>query len=174
MIATASQMLLVRYGQVPEVARCQFAGDLPSPLRSASVVVQTHRGLQLGTILQPIRGSTDREGMFDVLRLATEDDLAQHLSLSQRCDEEFDAWQERIQKWQLHLQLLDLERTLDGEKLILYVLSERGPDCTKLAIQAAAAGLGIIEVQPVSATGLTAPEESGGGGGCGSGSCGCH
>ena len=71
----------------------------------------------------------------------------------------------------LDLQLIDLEWTLDRTKLILYVLNERGPDCTKLALQAAAAGLGLVEVQPVDENGLVAVEPSGG---CGSGGCGCH
>ena len=66
------------------------------------------------------------------------------------------------------VQLVDLEWTLDRGKLILYVLNERGPECTKLAIQAAAAGFGLIEVQPVSKDGLVDLPK---GGGCGSGGC---
>jgi hypothetical protein len=74
----------------------------------------------------------------------------------------------------LNLELVDLEWIIDPRKLVLYVLNERGPDCTKLALQAAAAGLGIIEVQPIDAQGLVQLESSGGGcgsGGCGSGGC---
>jgi hypothetical protein len=52
----------------------------------------------------------------------------------------------------------------------LYVLTERGPATTTLALQAAAEGLGLIEVQPVSAAGLVAVPS---GGGCGTGGCGC-
>jgi hypothetical protein len=78
-------------------------------------------------------------------------------------------WCARISDWRLNLELVDLEWTLDRQKLILYVLCERGPDSTKLALQAAAAGLGVIEVQPVSSTGLvTIPQSS-----CGSGEGGC-
>jgi hypothetical protein len=69
------------------------------------------------------------------------------------------------------LQLVDLEWLFEPEKLVLYVLNERGPDCTKLALQAAAAGLGIIEVQPVDAQGVVRLESTGG---CGTGGCGCH
>jgi hypothetical protein len=58
---------------------------------------------------------------------------------------------------------------LEDDKLVLYVLNDRGPDCTKLALQAAAAGLGVIEVQPVGAEGLMTLET---GNGCGSGGCG--
>lgn len=108
-----------------------------------------------------------------VLRAATDDDLATAAQRTADCEAEFATWQQRIDAWQLDLAVIDLERTLDGQKLILYVLNERGPDCTKLAIQAAAAGLGIIEVQSVGTTGLSAPNQSGGcaTGGCGSGGC---
>jgi hypothetical protein len=61
---------------------------------------------------------------------------------------------------------------LDRSKLVLYVLNDRGSDCTKLAIYAAAEGLAPVEVQPVNANGLVQLEPAGGGcgtgGGCGS------
>ena len=46
------------------------------------------------------------------------------------------------------MELIDLEWTLDKSKLILYVLNDRGPEATRLGLQAAAAGLGTVEVQP--------------------------
>ena len=67
----------------------------------------------------------------------------------------------------------DMEWTLDRQKLVLYVLGGRGPETTKLALQAAAAGLAVVEVQPVDANGPV-PVPAAGGGGCGSGGCGSH
>ena len=65
---------------------------------------------------------------------------------------------------------MDLEWTLDREKLILYVLTGRGPDTTKLALFAATAGYASVEVQPVSKDGLVPmPAAQGGGCGCGDG-----
>ncbi len=161
---------LVRYGTIPEVAR--FVAEIDTPLaRNDDVVVQTHRGEQLGTVLErerfPVRGD---EIEFRILRVTTADDLAHAEAARQRCDTAISKWTQRIVEWELQLELLDMEETLDGSKVILYVLCERGPDSTKLALQAAAAGLGLIEVQPVTADGLV-PVESGGG--CGSGGCGC-
>ncbi len=75
----------------------------------------------------------------------------------------------RIDEWKLSLELIDLEWTLDKSKLILYVLNDRGPESTKLALQAAAAGWGTIEVQPVGPDGPISVSQ---GGGCGSGHCG--
>jgi cell fate regulator YaaT (PSP1 superfamily) len=161
--------VLVRYGRIPEVAKV-VAEDRRE--RGEKVVVRTHRGLELGTVLETLKASLkpeDAESDFVVVREATAEDQFEFTGLATRAGDEFGEWERRITDWKLDLQLIDLEWTLDREKLILYVLNERGPECTRLAIQAAAAGLGIVEVQPVSATGLVEKEKSGGG--CGD--CGC-
>lgn len=171
---------LVRYGSIPEVARFEVgaAGDLR---RGAAVVVETHRGLQLGTFLGSASvgaaGLSEDHSAADqvprpLLRTATDDDLQAAAALKHEADALFDVWAGRIAEWQLGLELIDLEWTLDRMKLVLYVLNERGPDCTRLALQAAAGGYGLIEVQPVAAEGLVM-QPSGGGGGGGCGSCGC-
>ncbi len=163
--------VLVRYGRIPEVAKVVAEQRRE---RGEKVVVRTHRGLELATVLETLKNGPRQdetpESDFIVVREATAEDQFEFTGLATRAGDEFQAWQNRIAEWNLDLQLVDLEWTLDREKLILYVLNERGPECTRLAIQAAAAGLGIVEVQPVAATGLV-PKESGGGGGCGD--CGC-
>ena len=171
--APSVEAFLVRYGAVPEVAR--FCSSSETMLtRGDSVVVETHRGLQLGTVLERLkpansRGAEEAESEFRIARAATVGDLESARRHTDECDDAFADWCARILQWNLNLELIDLEWTLDRQKLILYVLCERGPDSTKLALQAAAAGLGIIEVQPVSAAGLVQVESSscGSGGGCG-------
>jgi len=173
--STKANFVLVRYGAVPEVAKFSLAADMV-PTRGEPVVVTTHRGYQLGSVLErlkPSSNSSEGESEFRVERAATVDDLATARELTRDCEEAFADWCTRISQWKLNLELIDLEWTLDRQKLILYVLCERGPDSTKLALQAAAAGLGIIEVQPVSATGLVPLESSGGSCGSGGGGCGC-
>ncbi len=168
-------IFLVRYGAVPEVARFVDSDGI-APQRGESVIVETHRGLQMGSVLERLKPSSaaaDQETDFRIVRVATTEDRNAAHQLSQECDDAFDVWCTRISQWELNLELIDLEWTLDRQKQILYVLCERGPDSTKLALQAAAAGLGIIEVQPVSSTGLVQPEPSGGGCGTGGGGCGC-
>ena len=168
-----TEIYLVRYGSVPEVARFEWAGT-GHPARGERVVVQSHRGLQLGQVLESVSSqaasadevSTD----FTIVRRATAEDEMTNERHRANCEAEYYDWCRRVLLWNLPLEVIDLERTLDGEKLILYVLTERGPATTTLALQAAAEGLGVIEVQPVSSTGLLAVET----GGCGSGGCGCH
>ena len=178
--------LLVRYGNIPEVAR--FTYELPAvPARGERVVVQTHRGLELGTALEMLRKGVNGHDHPDdaaaaasmietVVRAATSEDEQQAAELQAQAQRDFPVWQDRLREWKLDLELIDLEWTLDRQKLVLYVLGGRGPDTTRLAILAAAAGLAVIEVQPVSADGLVPLPAEGGGGGCGSGGggCGCH
>jgi cell fate regulator YaaT (PSP1 superfamily) len=169
---SATGICLVRFGSVPEVGK--FAVTADSPQRGAAVVVETHRGLQLGEVLErlkPSPASNPADVDFRIVRLATPEDLETASRLTQMCDDAFPAWCARILQWNLNLELIDIEQTLDEQKQILYVLCERGPDSTKLALQAAAAGLGLIEVQPVSASGPV--QMDGGSCGTGGGGCGC-
>jgi len=106
-----------------------------------------------------------------VQRLSISADEDQFVENRQKADREFFDWQVRISDWGLELQLIDLEWTLDQQNLILYVLNGQNAETTRLALLAAAAGLGIIHVQPVEADGIV--QQTSGGGGCGSGGGGC-
>lgn len=169
-LASPSTIHLVRYGAVPEVARFRGGEEIP---RGTEVVVDTHHGPLVGTVLDVVRNRGDEDGPdveSESLRIATPEDLAARGSLRSLAEAEFDDWCRRIQEWNVELDLVDLEWTLDHRTRILYVLSDRGPGATQLALKAAAAGLGVIAVQPVAADG---PIPLDLGGGCGSGGCGC-
>lgn len=167
-----SVVYLVRYGSVPEVSRFVHRSEAVLS-RGETVVVRTHRGLQLGSLLERTSQSLagDEELEAEIVRPATLADEMQARQLTERCEAEFQDWCRRIVLWNLSVELIDLEWTLDAGKQILYVLAERGPATTTLALQAAAEGLGVIEVQPVSAEGLVTMPAAGGG--CGTGGCGC-
>lgn len=168
-----SAAYLVRYGAVPEVARFSAAENLQFS-RGETVVVRTQRGLQLGTLLEQIKLPADVEANVELLRQATPQYQAAARENHRHAEADFLDFSRRIAQWGLELELIDVERTLDGETRILYVLCDRGPETTKLALQAAAAGLGIVEVQPVSSAGPVALATEGGGCGTGGGGCGCH
>ena len=176
---------LMRVGACGETVRC-LGINQPLFSRGDQVVLVTDRGNMLADVMQilpksesdikPTDEQTEEQAaeqideVNQILRLASKEDLQQQKQLKQRAEQDFSAWTERIHDWKVEVELVDLEWTLDGEKLILYVLNSRGPECTKLAMQADAQGLGIIDVVPISATGINIPEPSGGGCGCGSGS----
>jgi hypothetical protein len=175
--------LLVRYGTISEVAK--FSHALPVlPERATPVVVRTRRGIELGTVLddasrtpRPAVSPSEQLDSADqevtLLRIATADDMARDRRHREQDRDAFLQWQERIRRWGLMLELIDLERTLEGDKLILYVLSGRNAESTKLNIHAAVENLGPIAIETVSPDGLVIPasaEQS-----CGTaGGCGCH
>jgi cell fate regulator YaaT (PSP1 superfamily) len=168
-----TKTVLVRYGAIPEVSRfVNVSGNRLS--RGAQVVVRSHRGLEGGLLLEDAAdeesgAAEESDDTLQILRAVTDEDRRASEMLKSDCQQQYAQWQARIQDWKLQLELIDLEWTLDRSKLILYVLNDRGPECTRLALQAAAAGLGVVEVQSVGADGLV-PAESGHG--CGSGGCG--
>lgn len=174
-----ADVALIRYGVIPEVARFPIHGERPYT-RGQRVVVDTHRGTEIGTVLEVVRstdptarnGDDEPIGAVSILRTATGDDEAAARVIQEECRREFETWRRRIEGWELQLELIDLEWMLDRGKLVLYVLNDRGADCTKLAIYAAAEGLGPVEVQPVNAEGLVRLESAGGGCGSGGGGCG--
>ena len=57
-IQPVSRTILVRYGTIPEVAR--FQTPSPEPFsRGQRVVMRTHRGIQIGEVLEEIRTAID-------------------------------------------------------------------------------------------------------------------
>lgn len=167
-------LLLARYGRVPQVAR--FAGFGPVIGRGDLVIVSTERGDEVATCLQclPAPKKSDPAPALtgELLRKITDEDMARHKELTARAETVFPMWLQKVSDWKLQLELVDIELTLD-ERTILYVLNERNAETTRFALLSAAAGLGIVHVQPVSTEGIVT---SGGGGGCGSCNSdgGCH
>ena len=174
-------VVLVRYGAVPQVARfgvsehlyAEAAGHLAHDSR---VVVHSERGPEVGQLLEVVRPGTaadENPVTGDVLRIASSEDLRRQSENRLRSNVDFPDWQKRIADWKLQLQLIDIEWTLDGKQIILYVLNGQDAETTRLALLAAAAGQGIIHVQPVAAEGIVQKTSGGcGSGGCGSGGCG--
>ncbi|MCA9039010.1 MAG: hypothetical protein KDA65_01545 [Planctomycetaceae bacterium] len=178
MSKVATDEVLVRYGTISQVERCAILSTEAIP-RGASVVIRTERGEELGELLQPVHAGSEivesnPQGTV-LLRIATDEEMERSRQLQAQCEAEFPLWQQRIKDWELELELIDLERTLDDSLLILYVLNDRGPDCTKLALRVAAEGLGNVKVQPIDANGPVAVTAAVGTGSCSSGgSCGCR
>jgi len=173
-----SRIVLVRYGGVPEVAR--FQADAPETFeRGTRVVVNSHRGVELGTVLEQAppmeedaqQETADSSDQQHIMRRATEADEVCCAELRTECEGQFPKWCERIENWGLQLELIDLEWLLDKKKLILYVLIDQPSESANLAIRAAASGFETVEVQPVNAEGLVHAAPTGKT--CGSGGC-CH
>ena len=177
-------LLLARYGTVPQVARFSVSEalledltSLPGSIHDASIVVQSERGTELASVLEVIHpgvNPTPKAATGSVLRTAAADDIAVALQNRREAELAFVDWLTQIGEWNLDLQLVDLETTLDHQ-LILYVLNGQDAETTRLALLAAAGGRGVIQVQPVSRDGVEVKAGGGGcGSGCGSGGCSTH
>lgn len=164
--APPAAVVLARYGAIPQVAR--FTAPDADLQRGTYAVAETDRGQEIISILQVIPLQDEQAFTGSILRRADSDDLELAANLSSASNREFSQWSQRIREWKLELELIDLEQTLD-RRLILYVLNDRGAETTRLALLAAANGLGIVHVQPVTADGVVTAS---GGGGCGN--CGSH
>lgn len=170
---------LVRYGAMPQVGRFTVTADLVaqenSALQGAAVVASTERGIELGRLLSILpKGAGEEHAMTgEVLRIATAEDISASHSHRAECNLQFDTWLNRIEDWGVQLQLVDIEKTLEGDQVILYVLNNQDAETTRLALLTAAAGYGIVHVQPVSAEGVVPIGKPSSGGGCGSGGGGC-
>lgn len=164
---------------MPQVGRFTAVPDLvghdDASLIGKSVVASTERGIELGQLLSILpKGAGEEHAMTgEILRIATEEDVSTSQSHRTECDGDFDTWLERITDWDVQLQLLDIEKTLEGDQVILYVLNDQDAETTRLALLTAAAGYGIVHVQPVSAEGIVPIGKPSSGGGCGSGGGGC-
>lgn len=169
-----ARLYLVRIGLYGEPLQCQ-ARDRQIYARRQQVVVETERGEILAEILRemPSDHETDGQQHSCILRAFGPEDKEQSAALQARSADDYSEWRQRIEDWNMPLELVDLEWTLDGKRLMLYVLNERGPETTKLALRAAAEGFPHVDVLPVSAEGLQATSADGGGCGCGSNG-GCH
>jgi hypothetical protein len=142
------QSYLIRFGLMGDVGR--FTAEFDTPLeRGESVVLRSHRGIELGEVLHatvPRAPSGDPPGQSSqVLRLATKDDIERaRLAESERADR-FHACQHVFESGTWPLDLIDVELLLDGDRLVAYCLGPHGADAAELlAALHAASGLPVI------------------------------
>ena len=91
----STEIFLVRYGTVPEVARFVNA-SAEFPARGVEVVVETDRGLQMGAVLERLKPGFDPAGEsvteFKILRAATESDLQSARDRNAESEEAYPPW----------------------------------------------------------------------------------
>lgn len=95
--------------------------------KGAAVVVQTARGLELGTVVDPPKpavGKAVPQDLKAVLRRATEKDLLRREEMRTREVEAFEVAQEKIRQHGLPMKLLSVHSTLDGKRLVFHFSAE--------------------------------------------------
>ena len=99
------------------------------------VVVETVRGLELASVVVPIKEVEDSEIEYelkDVLRLADEKDIKQFEENLVKSEEAFARVKKIIEEFKLDMKLLGCEYTLDATKLLIYYNAEGRVDFREL------------------------------------------
>lgn len=110
------------------------APDLP-PQAGSKVVVETDRGLELGTVVKSPHQVDEKSldhPLQPIVREATVEDLIQARENKSHCAEAFAICEEKIQAHGLDMKLIEVERTLDGNKLIFNFIAEERVDFRNL------------------------------------------
>jgi len=120
--------LIVRYGAMGLIGR--FIYSLDRWRRGQRVVIQSDRGMEIGTIL--CRGSDSGDGgpklRGDVLRLITHVDEIEERHLAEGTQRELEFCRQRIAERKLPMKLVEAEHLFGGDRIVFYFLSESRVD----------------------------------------------
>lgn len=166
---------LVRYGSLGWVAVFGNVDKVECQYRDR-VILQTHRGQELGEILSTpeelaTQNNSDKPG-GEVVRLAELDEVKAHGPRSRELTTQLiEDCSTVLAESDIDLAIVDGEVLFDGESAVLYFLGDSNPDAGPLVTDIAKRhGLERIELYPF----IDPPEPAGGGcgkEGCGGGGC---
>ena len=103
--------------------------------RGDHVIVETARGVEYGTVVGGIREVDDAkvvQPLKPVLRIATERDDEQEAANKVREKKAFGICQEKIEKHNLEMKLIDAEYTFDNNKVLFYFTADGRIDFREL------------------------------------------
>ncbi|NLK89205.1 MAG: stage 0 sporulation family protein [Clostridiaceae bacterium] len=103
--------------------------------RGEAVIVETSQGVELGIVSEDIIDlPTDKlvAPLKEILRVATPEDLAQYEANNLKEIEAFQICREKIEKRDLEMQLVNVEYTFDGHKIIFYFTADGRVDFREL------------------------------------------
>ena len=138
------------------------------------VIVETARGIEMGTILIPPKEVDDDQvvsPLKPVIRVATEEDEKTVERNKEKEKEAFAICKEKIIKHGLEMKLVDAEYTFDGKKLLFYFTADGRIDFRELVMDLAAVFRTRIELRQIGVRDET--KMMGGIGICGRPLC-CH
>jgi cell fate regulator YaaT (PSP1 superfamily) len=115
--------------------RYDFNAQAFDLVKGAQVIVETERGKALGTVVTPpfdIDPGTAPKDVKNVLRLATDEDLALAVTNRSREREALKFCQQRISERNLEMKLVRAEYLFDGSKIIFYFTADGRIDFREL------------------------------------------
>ncbi len=148
-------------------------GDLDVK-EDTKVVVETARGLEFGTVASEIRSVDEKEivaPLKKIIRIATEKDEKQHEENLKKKERAINTCQEKVNKHNLDMKLIDVEYTFDGTKIIFYFTADGRVDFRELVKDLASVFKMRIELRQIGVR--DEAKILGGIGNCGRSLC-CH
>jgi len=104
--------------------------------RGMNVIVRSNRGLETASVLCAASGDVlshlDESPSGQVLREMTEQDINEYAHLQSSRPEKLKTCQTHIDKFQLDMELVELEHLFGGERVIVYYLAEQRIDFREL------------------------------------------
>ena len=119
---------------------------------SMHVIVETARGVELGTVLIPPKEVEDDkviQPLKPVIRIATDDDERVYEKNREREKEAFAICKEKILKHDLQMKLVGAEYTFDNNKLLFYFTADGRVDFRELVKDLAAVFRTRIELRQI-------------------------
>lgn len=126
-------------------------GDLELPVNTP-VIVETIRGLELGTVVIGLRQVPEVEVVLPlkkVMRIATKSDLQKMEANQAKTAEAKEICLQKIAAHDLPMKLVDVEYTFDGSKIIFYFTAEGRVDFRELVKDLAAVFRTRIELRQI-------------------------
>ncbi len=198
-----NQAYLIRYGAMGHIGRfTTFPGCPASLARDQIVVLQTHRGIELGEVLVPVdamttiaktewahAGSTGNENSSEapsasvtqpcVLRLASPEDLNRRQQVEELRASRFTLCRRVLQEGNWPWELIDVEPLLDGRATVLHYLGSHQIDVAPVRARFRVACDFDVVLEPVGVDqesegveSIFHEEDESLAAGCGSGNCG--
>lgn len=120
--------------------------------KGSEVVVETARGMEFGTAVNPIKEVEEDSvvaPLKPIVRLATAQDRKTHVENKEMAKEAFSICEEKIQRQGLEMYLVDSEYTFDRNKLIFYFTAEGRIDFRELVKELASVFRVRIELRQI-------------------------
>lgn len=142
--------------------------------KGTNVIVETARGMEFGTVTSGIKDVPESEivpPLKKIVRIADENDVVQHKENVRKKQRALELCQEKVNKHNLQMKLIDVEYTFDNSKIIFYFTADGRVDFRELVKDLAGVFKMRIELRQIGVR--DEAKMVGGIGTCGKGLC-CH
>lgn len=120
--------------------------------RGTSVIVETARGTEMGTVVLPNKEVEDDsvvQPLKPILRIATPEDFAVVKANKEKEKTAYKICQEKIARHELEMKLVDVEYTFDGNKILFYFTADGRIDFRELVKDLASVFKTRIELRQI-------------------------